>query len=1118
MLPSEPPVLATEPQQKGMLHRAAARIAQHASHLVGQSSREDGRALRSSEVLLLELLQIARRRHWHGFAIQLLTERSRQHVQVLEKARTTAQQVAISAENDADAQFHGAPFADPDLTSMLSEAVQQQAEVTQLALGMQPVEGSVEVVLAHTKTLLSKFARTVAGLQDDDRERIDRSIEMRHRRLVVLGHAAPEGVGELEAQMKSMRDDASEPLHAHALAGLSLSGGGIRSASFAIGAMQALTRAAVLPAFDYISSVSGGGYAASWLAAWAYRHADGIHGVDRELFRSRDTDSGPLRWVRRHSSYLAPRPGLTSSDVWALFVAYVTNWLPILGLVSLAVMSLLLLPHALSAVAVALARSPLAGVPTFAAGTALLALVAYMGLVRRLTLFHRLPGKLTRLPVGLPPLVFWGALFVTLAISLTMPLMPALVRAHGWRAAGGWPFAPDLLLEPAATLFLFWLAASLLSWLIALALGTQWVQILADGFRTRVFRWKLNPSGRLCRNKTPAALLLLSMLVSSLLATLMAAPLFPMASASIDRPWLLIAFGPFTLMTVFAMAELSGLMLTLNYQRDVDRAWAARVGAWMLACVTAWTLLCIVSFGGSALQNEPALRGMGVPVAVSVALLATWRAAGQRGVLYLAVVVALLLPLMHLGLVRLTAPGANGGIDGPGVWKALAVACLLTVLLATLINVNRYSLHAIYKEGLVRTFLGASRLGPRNLDVRPHDGLAEHEASQFRARRPNPITNIDDEDNPALTWMKSRPGRELPILLLNAAVNGSSPTDLEGRVPRQWPFTFSQYYCGSPADGIGYAETANFFSHDDGDGMSLGTAMAVSGAAMSPTSGRTTHPIKAFILGVLNARLGIWIGNPRVPDAVRSPKPALAGFTVLREMLGRRAKFGAWIHLSDGGHFENLGVYELLRRGCRRIVVIDASCDPDRHFADLANAIRRARIDLGIRVSRLGGWEIFSPDGRTNGIYSSRAGHDTSDSGAAFGSSPPGESASAVNGPRKARAWTWFDINYGQYLPRGRLLYVKPSVYDDQVLPVEVRHYWRESPSFPHESTADQFFTERQLEAYRSLGESCVLDAMTVLDPIPASGATGSDDADPDLMRLVRRSLWKPRPTADDPV
>jgi hypothetical protein len=261
--------------------------------------------------------------------------------------------------------------------------------------------------------------------------------------------------------------------------------------------------------------------------------------------------------------------------------------------------------------------------------------------------------------------------------------------------------------------------------------------------------------------------------------------------------------------------------------------------------------------------------------------------------------------------------------------------------------------------------------------------------------------------------------------------------------------------------------------------------MAVSGAAVSPTSGRSTHPIKAFVFGVLNARLGLWVGNPREGEVVRVAKPKLGGFTVLKEMLGLRGKFGKWIHLSDGGHFENLGIYELLRRGCRRVIAIDASCDPRFEFSDLANAIRRARIDLGIEIVHVGDWRMGGKRD-FNGIDIKNKN---------------------LTSEVEADAWTAFDIVYAPDLPRGRLLYVKPCIHSAATLPVEIRSYLNESPNFPHETTADQFFTERQLEAYRALGERCVTDALSHTIGI---GKTASEDRGLTSLLLRRARTVRP--------
>jgi len=551
---------------------------------------------------------------------------------------------------------------------------------------------------------------------------------------------------------------------------------------------------------------------------------------------------------------------------------------------------------------------------------------------------------------------------------------------------------------------------------------------------------------------------------------------------------IIVALGPLTVFAILSSAELTGSLFTLRYQRDMHRAFAARVGGWMLSAAIAWTILSGISLYSYQINFQSTFTYALIACGIAVIEITVWWLAGAAsaaflfvGVLFSVCISLLLFPVLA------SAPEASRATH-----LALAMMAALsgTFALAKLANVNRFSLHSLYKEGLVRTFLGASRLGPRNVGVcKPptHSGPQprvseqvrierENEAAQFVVRKANPVTDIDDDDDPRLHWIKGKPGREFPIFLLNAAVNGRSLTDHEGRVPRQWPFTFSQYYCGSPVAGIGYAPTENYAQTNFAHGLTLGTAMAVSGAAMSPTAGRTTHPLRALILGVLNARLGIWIGNPRFPEAVASDKPPLAGFTVLREILGLRSKFSRWIHLSDGGHFENLGLYELIRRGCRRIILVDATCDPNGEFSDLANAIRRVKIDLGVTIKRGKNWGEFQKDGQI-----------------------------LATGESSHGGWTWLDVEFGEGLPRGRILYIKPSTRDTHKLEVEVRQYWKTSRAFPHEPTADQFFGEEQMEAYRALGEEICKEALSTVFA-KKSDQSPDYDRDPRLVELLLRA------------
>src|SRR5262249_4502608 len=140
---------------------------------------------------------------------------------------------------------------------------------------------------------------------------------------------------------------------------------------------------------------------------------------------------------------------------------------------------------------------------------------------------------------------------------------------------------------------------------------------------------------------------------------------------------------------------------------------------------------------------------------------------------------------------------------------------------------------------------------------------------------------------------------------------------------------------------------------------------------------------------------------------------------------------------SDGGHFDNLGVYELVRRRCRYVVVSDASEDGRHAFDDLSGLIRKVRVDFGIRIEiDLG---VLRPSGE----------------------------------PRRCR---WHcavgRIRYDDVDPGaapGTLVYLKPSLTGDE--PADLLNYAGAHPAFPHQSTGDQFYNESQLESYRALGQ-----------------------------------------------
>jgi hypothetical protein len=212
--------------------------------------------------------------------------------------------------------------------------------------------------------------------------------------------------------------------------------------------------------------------------------------------------------------------------------------------------------------------------------------------------------------------------------------------------------------------------------------------------------------------------------------------------------------------------------------------------------------------------------------------------------------------------------------------------------------------------------------------------------------------------------------------------------------------------------------------------------VAISGAAASPNMGSYSAPALAFLMTLFDVRLGWWVGNPAREKGWLRGSPAIGFFALLRELLGATNDDNKYVYLSDGGHFENLAVYELVRRGCRLIVACDASCDDKYRFGDLHNAIERCRTDFGVEI------EV-----------------DTSEL------KPDDDGVSQSH----------FAVGKIHYVPgsekdAGVLIYLKPALLADD--PADVLGYKVTNSHFPHDTTANQWFDEAHFENYRALGEA----------------------------------------------
>jgi hypothetical protein len=1035
---------------------------------------------------------------------------------------------------------------------------------------------------------------------------------------------------------------------------LCISGGGIRSATFALGILQGLASAEILDKFDYLSTVSGGGYIGSWLSSWMRRHPGGARGVQDDLKRT-DTavatsepaepigvegdiekerslperklrpEPPPLRHLRAYSNYLSPRLGLLSGDTWTIAALYLRNLLlNLLVLVPLLAFALDF-PRIFSWVlggATNFDPKALHGRPDpwAWAAVALIGLgFAYLGQARPVVQGKKAERKA---PIFTPDLRFIFSAVLPLALGAAALAVywarlnvhtssPSLLETDGVSRAAGWTLVGVMIVVP----FLLYYRRVLFTARLP-AEQRQAFAFAAERQTTlwKKFGWEL--LANLVAVATTGALFYLlavkvfegPMRTVPLVETL--APILRAGQPASPQAQLYTCFiVPLILLVFFVQASLFvGLSSFRN--EDYDREWWGRAGGWLLAISLGLALLNAVAvFGPIAFYYAPVILasvGGGAGLASALLGFSGTTPANQRqkekggkpakvadlasAVTVPLFIVALLASLslgttwilQHLqtakektqilqpdaaqyarqaqllsqlsrpepdtpGLALVTHPSPRVSLPALRSIAHLQtiqqtsrlqvlgflIVALTGIALSLGIGVNKFSMHALYRNRLIRAYLGASRLfrdpdrftgfdendnlkmwelrpellWPTSLgDVegllgelrKPGDTLGAHlwnalepetqealakeridlVSTQALAENLNALLVTGDLITllgvPAPEWTTTSEGRigypraminraildahfsqwitpmtppadaapadgkalrRGPLHVVNTALNLTSGENLAWQQRMAESFTVSPYHAGSLF--LGYRP-----SHDYGGEVSLGTAVAVSGAAASPNMGYHSSPLMAFLLTFFNIRLGAWLGNsgPRGQTTYKKKHPTSGLFTLFEELTGNSTDRSKWVYLSDGGHFENLGLYEMVVRRCHKIVLSDGGADPKYAFEDLGNAIRKIRTDLGIPIDIANVTMV-----------------------------PRTEDGKPVTGEYVAVA----RIRYSAVDPGaedGRLIYIKPGVYVGDYLPWDVYNYAQESLEFPHEPTSDQFFSESQFESYRALG------------------------------------------------
>ncbi|HDR2786604.1 TPA: patatin-like phospholipase family protein [Enterobacter asburiae] len=342
---------------------------------------------------------------------------------------------------------------------------------------------------------------------------------------------------------------------------------------------------------------------------------------------------------------------------------------------------------------------------------------------------------------------------------------------------------------------------------------------------------------------------------------------------------------------------------------------------------------------------------------------------------------------------------------------------------------NLSSLHNFYRSRIERAWLSVTNVGSPPKHRFPQNPLED----QLNNKLANIEKVTDSLHCDDVQFKDYNPHSHLgPIHLITCCIN-QTVDDRSGNYN---------------ADRKGIALTVSSFGVETGTHFplpsnvlkdsTLSKWIAISGAAAATGMGSLTSPGLAFILFLIGGRLGFWEKNLNPKDDVTASLPAL-----FAEMFARfPGKNSEYWYLSDGGHFENTGVYPLLKRRVKTIVVADCGADPEYRFDDLENLVRKARIDYGIIITfDTPAQPMFIP------LYDLKK----------------GEAAAPLI---KAT------ISYPKQGPlpemQGTLLIVKPHLLENMGLDTE--RYAKRHDDFPQQTTGDQFFDEEQWEAYHQLG------------------------------------------------
>jgi len=263
-----------------------------------------------------------------------------------------------------------------------------------------------------------------------------------------------------------------------------------------------------------------------------------------------------------------------------------------------------------------------------------------------------------------------------------------------------------------------------------------------------------------------------------------------------------------------------------------------------------------------------------------------------------------------------------------------------------------------------------------------------------------------------------------PFPILNATVNLPGSYRAHDGASR---FEMTPLFFGGPLTGWRDAE--------EYDALTVADCVAVSAAAVNSQGGSKIPWLARWVLLFTNFRLGIWLRNPRFDSRPGWLRRTFVFAEAFKELIGANGEEDPALFVSDGGHHDNSGISALCERNCSFIVALDAAADPSWNFAGVQDAL--AAITQT-------GWAVRSKTlPRKSRVFAPERGIGRVE----------------VTGPNGSSTM---------------ILILKASVGDDalELMTPAAKQYAVNHSNFPQESTAHQWFTEAQFEAYFAVGRA----------------------------------------------